>query len=98
MGLIEGDNAMADRDRRRDQIKDTRRHNLTVLNPHRKRQTLAPSLIAVERDRGLRFILQTAEPSTPERLAEAIWTQHGLAVDVEPLFDAVDPAADVNGM
>ena len=88
---------MAVRYRKRDQIKDARRHNLKVLNPHRKRPTLAPSLTAVERDRGLRFILQTAEPSTPDRLAVAIQIQHGLAVDVQPLFGAVDSAADANG-
>jgi len=96
--MMEGDDAMADRYRKRDQIKDARRHNLKVLNPHRKRPTLAPSLTAVERDRGLRFILQTAEPSTPDRLAVAIQIQHGLAVDVQPLFGAVDSAADANGM
>jgi serine protease len=96
--MMEGDDAMADRDPRRDQIKDARRHNLKVLNPERRRPTLAPSLTAAERDRGLRFILQTAEASTPDRLAEAIWAQHGLAVDVQPLFGAVDSAADANGM
>ena len=89
---------MAAGTRARREIKDTRRHNLKVLNPDRRRPTLAPSLTAAERDRGLRFILQTAEASTPDRLAEAIWTQHGLAVDVQPLFGAVDSAADANGM
>jgi subtilisin family serine protease len=89
---------MADRKRARDEIKDTRRHNLKVLNPHRRRQTLAPSLTAVERERGLRFILQSGQASTPDRVAEAVWNRHGLVVDVRPLFGAVDPGADANGM
>jgi hypothetical protein len=89
---------MAGQDRKRGAIKDVRRHNLNVLNADRQRPTLAPSLTAVERDRGLRFILQTAQASTPEWLAEAIWRRHGLVAEVEPQFDRVDPAADANGM
>ncbi len=89
---------MADRDRGRGRFKDARRHNLSVLNAERRRPTLAPSLTAVERDRGLRFILQTASASTPERLAEAIWRRHGLVADVEPQFAAVDAEADANDM
>jgi subtilisin family serine protease len=93
-----GSEAMAVRDREKDEIKDARRHNLRVLNPHRKRPTLAPSLTAVERDRGLRFILQTAEAATPARLEAAIWSRHGLLIEVQRLFPDVDAAADVNGM
>lgn len=89
---------MADGNRGRDTIKDVRRHNLRALTPDRRRPTLAQSLTAIERDRGLRFILQTAEASTPEQLAEAIWNQHRLVIDVEPLFIDVDQAADANDM
>lgn len=89
---------MADGDSGRHKIKDARRHNLKALNPDRRRPTLAPSLTAVERDRGLRFLLQTTRATTPGRLAEAAWHRHRLVVDVAPLFDDVDPAADANGM
>lgn len=89
---------MARGDRARNAVKDVRRHNLHVLNPDRRRPTLAPSLTTVERDRGLRFIVQTARTTTPERLAAAAWDGRGLVADVKPLFPNPDAAADTNGM
>jgi hypothetical protein len=71
---------MSDGNTGRNAFKDARRHNLHVLNPDRRRPTLAPSMTAIERDRGLRFILHSAVSSTPDRLADAIWSHQRLVV------------------
>jgi hypothetical protein len=81
-----------------DLVAAQRRQNLKVLNPHRPRPALAPSLAATERQHGLRFIVQTGERSSSGHLEAMIWQRHGLAATVQPLFADLDPAADANGM
>jgi subtilisin family serine protease len=79
-----------------DDVRDPAQFNLRALN----RSASAPtaSRRQLERRHGLRFIVQTRGESTPARIRDAVWREHGLVCVVERMFPRVDPEADVAGL
>jgi len=59
---------------------------------------LAPTEVQVQRQRGLRFLLEAARDTRPEQLAEQLRRETSLPFRVQRLFGKVDRKADANNM